>query len=182
MNPEKVEELGVQLRETLWLTDVAAVPERPSTNGELAALLVTVTLPVTLPAEAGAKATLNEVVCPAARVTGKPIGDRLKPVPLAVICEMVTLAFPVLLTVTVCVALVPMARFPKLNELGLAESCKMEETPVPLRGMLSAGFEALLVSVILPAMLPANVGAKATLNEDERPGATESGVVSPDRE
>ena len=177
-----MEELGAQLRDTLWLTGAAPVPERPSTNGELVALLVTVTLPVTLPAEAGAKATLNEVVCPAARVTGKPIEDRLKPVPLAVICEMVTLALPVLLRVTVCVALVPVVRLPKLNEAGLAESCKLEETPVPLRGMLSAGFVALLVSVMLPEKLLAAAGAKPTLKEDEPPGAMESGVVSPDNE
>lgn len=148
----------------------------------MVALLVTVTLPVTLPTAAGAKMTLKEVLCPAATVTGNPIEDRLKPVPLAVTCEMVTLAFPVLLIVTVCVALVPVVRLPKLKELGFAESSKVDATPVPLREMLRAGFVALSVSAILPATLPADAGAKATLNEDDPPGAMESGVVSPDKE
>lgn len=83
---------------------------------------MTVTLPVTLPAETGANATLNEVVCPAARVTGRPIEERLNPVPLTLTCEMVTLALPVLLRVTVCVALVPVVRLPKLKDVGFAES------------------------------------------------------------
>ena len=60
-------------------------PLREMVAGELVALLTTLTVPETLPAAAGANATLNEAVCPADRVTGKLIADRLNPVPLVVI-------------------------------------------------------------------------------------------------
>ena len=60
------------------------VPLREMVAGELVALLATLTVPETLPAAAGANATLNEAVCPAGRVRGKLIPDKLKPLPLGV--------------------------------------------------------------------------------------------------
>ena len=42
-------------------------------EGELVAVLTTVTLPETLPADAGANVTLKEADCPAARVRGRVI-------------------------------------------------------------------------------------------------------------
>ena len=50
--------------------------------GELPALLVMVTAPVTLPAAVGANDTEKEVDCPAARVTGSERPLTVKPLPV----------------------------------------------------------------------------------------------------
>jgi hypothetical protein len=105
----------------------------------------------------------------------------LNPAPLTLICEIETLEFPVLEIATLCVALVPVVRLPKLSDVGDAESCKAEATPDPLRGILKAGFVALFVSVRVPERLPAEVGVKPTLNDAEPPGATETGKANPDK-
>ena len=98
------------------------VPLSEIVAGELVALLTTVTLPARLPAEAGANVTLKEVDWPAARLSGSVIPLVLNPVPVALTCEMETLEFPVLEIVTLCVALVPVVRLPKLSDAGDAES------------------------------------------------------------
>ena len=98
------------------------VPLSEIVAGELVALLTTVTLPARLPAEAGANVTLKEVDWPAARFSGSVIPLVVKPAPVALTCEMETLEFPVLEIVTLCVALVPVVRLPKLSDAGDAES------------------------------------------------------------
>src|SRR6266481_2147026 len=48
---------------------------------------------------------------------------------------MLTFALPVFVSVTVCVALLlPTVTFPKLKDVGLAESVRIGATPVPLIG------------------------------------------------
>ena len=101
---------------------MAPVPESATTSGEFVALLTTVRLPARLPAEAGANAILKEVDWPATRLSGSAIPLVLNPVPLALTCEMETLEFPVLEIVTLCVALVPVVKLPKLSDAGAAES------------------------------------------------------------
>jgi hypothetical protein len=86
------------------------------------ALLTTVTLPARLPAEAGANVTMKEVDWPAARFSGSAIPLVVKPVPVALSCEMETLELPVLEIETLCVALVPVVKLPKLSDAGVAES------------------------------------------------------------
>ena len=86
------------------------------------ALLTTVTLPERLPADAGANLTVKEVDCPTARLSGNTTPLVLKPVPLALTCEMDTVEFPLFVNVTVCEALVPVVRLPKLSDVGDAES------------------------------------------------------------
>ena len=58
----------------------------------------------------------------------------------------------------------------------------MEATPEPVSGTAVGEDGALLVSVRLPEKFPAEAGAKATLKEDEPPGAIESGVARPAKE
>ena len=82
------------------------------TNGEFVALLITITLPERLPADAGANVIVKEVDCPTARLSGNAIPLTLKPAPLALTWEMETLEFPVFVNVTVCEALVPVDRLP----------------------------------------------------------------------
>ncbi len=139
----------------------APVPERPIVTGPLA-LLTTLALPVTLPELVGAKATLNVAVCPDPNVTASPLV--VNPAG-TLIAEMLTLELPVLVSVTVCgLLLLPRRTLPKLSEAGLADSCKAEATPVPLRAMLVGEFGALLTRERLPVVLLTAVGAKLTVN------------------
>ena len=173
-------ELGVQFKDTVWLAGVAPVPESAITSGEFVALLTTVTLPVRLPAEAGANLTLKEVDWPAARLRGSVLPLTPKPVPLALTCEMETLALPVLEMVMLCVALVPVVRLPKLSDAGDADSWRTDATPVPLMGTTSGEFGVLLINVRLPEKVPAEAGANPTLNDEEPPAGIESGKTRPE--
>jgi len=164
----------------VWLTGAAPVPESARTSGEFVALLTTVTLPARPPAEAGANVALKEVDWPAARFSGSVIPLVLNPVPLALTCEMETLEFPVLEIVTLCVALVPVVRLPKLRAVGEAESWRMVALPVPLSGTTSGEFGVLLINVMLPENVAAEAGAKPMVNADEPPAGTESGRTSPE--
>ncbi len=87
---------------------------------------------------------------------------------------------PVFETVTFCVALEPVVRLPKFNDAGDTESCRVAAAPVPLRGITSDEVGALLMSVMLPEKVPAEAGAKPTLNEIAPPGAMERGTVRPE--
>ena len=98
------------------------MPLRAMVAGELVALLAMVMLPVTLPAAVGAKATVKEADCPAARVRGSASPVTLKPLPVTLSLEREMLPLPLLETVTVCVALVPVATLPKLSEVEEAVS------------------------------------------------------------
>jgi hypothetical protein len=118
LKPANDEEPGVQSKVTEWLTGDVADPESEMAKGELAALLVTVTVPERLPATVGAKVTLNEVDCEAARVRGTEKPVALNPAVPALICESETLELPVFVRVTLCVVLAPVVRLPKLSEEG----------------------------------------------------------------
>jgi len=83
--------------------------------------------------------------------------------------------------VTLCVALVPVVRLPKLNEAGEAESWRTVATPVPLSGTTSGEFGVLLTNVMLPERLLAEAGANPILNAAEPPAGTESGKTSPEK-
>jgi len=84
-----------------WNVAATPVPLRAMVAGEFGALLTSETLPVKLPVAAGAKATLKLLDWPTARVSGKVSPLRLNPAPLTVAEEMVRLAVPELVRVTV---------------------------------------------------------------------------------
>jgi hypothetical protein len=100
-------------------------------TGELEAVLLTVAVPVRLPAEAGENSMPNEVACPAASVTGKEMLVCEKPVPETEILDTDTLALPLFVKVTVCVEFVPVVRLPKFMDVGDAESVRTGATLVP---------------------------------------------------
>ena len=56
----------------------------------------------------------------------------------------------------------------------------MVALPVPLRGITSEEFGALLMSVMLPEKLAADAGVNPTLKAEEPPGGMESGRVNPE--
>ena len=147
----------------------------------MAALLVTVTDPVTLPAAEGANATVSVAVSDGFSVQGavKPLTEY--PLPVTVTAEIVTAAFPVLVMTTCWLALQPVATVPKLTLEVLALSCPVGETdPVHVSGILSVGLlGSLLVMAILPVAAPATVGEKVTVACADWPALILFGVVTP---
>jgi hypothetical protein len=78
--------------------------------------------PVALPAVVGANCAVNEVLCPAASDCGVERPLMLKPVPVVVAELIATLAVPELVSVIVCVPLLPVATEPKFTLPGFAVS------------------------------------------------------------
>jgi hypothetical protein len=62
---------------------------------------VTVAVPGNVPAEVGAKVTVNVVLCPAVKVTGGVIPETVNPAPDSPTAEIVALVPPVFLIVSV---------------------------------------------------------------------------------
>src|SRR5512146_687086 len=98
---------------------LAPVPLSATAVGELVALLAKLKLPLTVPVTVGAKFTVNDALCPAASVNGSVGPLTLKPAPVVVACEMVTLAVDAV-TWTVFVLLLPTFTLPKLSDVGWA--------------------------------------------------------------
>src|SRR5437660_690097 len=98
------------------------VPLRAMVLGELGALLMSETLPDTLPVAVGANCTLKVLDCPAARVSGRVSPLMLKPAPVKVPCAMVKLALPELVKVRFCTPVLPTSTLPKLTLGGVTES------------------------------------------------------------
>jgi len=153
------------------------VPLRESVRGEFGALLTSEIVPVTLPAAFGAKTALNVVDWPAAMVTGAAIPEVLKPAPATVTEEIVTVAVPPFLSVTVWELFVPVVTLPNAALVGVAVSCAC--VPVPFKLIVVGEFGALLAIEMLPLALPAAVGANFALNVVLNPAPNVSGVVIP---
>jgi hypothetical protein len=93
---------------------------------------------------------------------------------------MLTFVLPVFVSVTVCVPLLlPTVIFPKLRDVGLAESVRNGATPVPLIGIPVGEPGALLTSESVAAALPEVVGVKFNVNTLDWPAPTVSGKFSP---
>jgi hypothetical protein len=110
------------------------------------ALLLIVTLPVTLPEAVGPNATEKLDVCAAASVSGAEIPPSLNPVPLTVMLEMVTLVPLLFFNWTVCEFVVPFATVPKLTLDGVVVTAPAAVTPVPLTEYCALPLVALLVN------------------------------------
>ena len=80
---------------------------------------MTVTLPLADPELLGANLTLNDVLCPAFKVSGRDNPLMLKPVPLADAAEIVTLEPPLLVNVPERLLLLPTWTLPKPMLAGL---------------------------------------------------------------
>jgi len=172
--------LGVQFSVTLLGAEEAPDPDTLILVGELEALLVMVMVPERAPAVFGVKTTLKEVDWPAARDSGAVMPEVEKGPPETLTWEMETAELPVLVKVTVCVALLPVFTVAKLRELGEAERVRTGEVPVPERETLSGEVGSLLVSKRLAEKLLAEEGVKPTVKEEEAPGGIVRGSVSPE--
>ena len=113
--------------------DVAAAPDpdRVSTTGVFAALLVSEMLPDAAPLLCGVKVSETGALCPAARVMGSDNPARWNSELVEVADVMVTLD-PLAVSVAVMTLLVPTATLPKFNAPALEVNCPAE-TPVPDR-------------------------------------------------
>jgi len=169
-------------------TDVLAVQERSTrcdppasviVVGELLALLAIVTLPVALPVDVGVRLTVNVTDCPAVKVVFDATPLALYPDPEAVTCEMVTLEFPVFVSVTFCELVLPTVTFPKLKLVGVALKTSVAVAPVPLSGMVVGEVGALLDRLIVPLALPLALGANSALKVLLVPGFIVIGTLSP---
>jgi hypothetical protein len=125
-------------------------------SGEFGALLAIEMLPLALPAEVGANLAVNEKAWPGLSVTGVAGAMKLKPGPEELAAEINTFAVPVFVNVTPTDSYAPVIRFPKLMLAGLAD--KRPWVPMPVKGMVNDGFEALLLTDIVPTVFPVAVG------------------------
>ena len=92
--------------------------------------------------------------CPGASATGVVIPLMCTSFAVAVICEIVTLVFPVLVTVTLLELELPVLMLPKASCTGTAISVNDADTPVPLEATLAGELGALLEIVTVPPRLP----------------------------
>jgi len=127
--------------------------------GEFVALLVIVTLPVTLPVAAGAKVTFKVAVCPGVRIVPADTPLALKPAPEMLTFEIVTLELPELVSVTARVLLAPVFTLPKLKLVGLALSRSVAVFTVSVAALLLTLPAELLTMTVNCALLSAEVVA-----------------------
>jgi len=98
------------------------VADREMEAGELVALLATVTLPITLPADSGANATFIVADWLGARMVPDVTPLAVNPVPVAVTLEIVTFEFPLFVSVALKEPVFATFTFPKLRLVGFAPS------------------------------------------------------------
>jgi len=152
----------------------APVPLNAIVSGELGALLVSEIEPVTAPAVVGVKTALNVLFEPVAIVTGVLRPVIVNPAPLTVAPEITRLAVPLFVRSIVCELLVPVETFPKLAVGGTALICAW--LPLPLNAIVNGELGALLTTEMLPAALPAVVGANCAVKVVLCPAA----IVAPE--
>jgi len=147
--------------------------------GEFGALLTIETAPLTFPADCGAYCTLKFPLWPGVSVNGAASPLKVKPAPVTVACETVKLDVPLFLICTVCEFVFPVTTEPKLADVGvrLNPGC----TCVPVTAA-TAFTPSLFVTVTLPVVAPAVVGANVTLNVRLCEGASATGAASPPTE
>jgi hypothetical protein len=119
--------------------------------GELLALLVIVTLPLTVSALLGENETLSVADCPGAIVAPfipTPVWMSAAVTPTL---DTVTLEFPLLFKVTGRVSVFPTVSFPNTRVVGVTVKAAVAATPLPLMVSVSVPFDAVLVIKALPA-------------------------------
>ena len=132
------------------------------------------------PVAVGANVTFRTVLCPCAKVVLAAVPLTENPAPLAATLEIVTLVFPVLVSVAAKELLLPTTMLPKSRLLVFAVSEAVEAMPLPLAVIDNGELGALLTSAIEADALPAELGANTTLNVVLCPAAMLMGTASPD--
>lgn len=143
-------------------------------------MLVKVSAALAAPDTCGLKVTVNDVLRPAAIVTGSERPPTLKIELFELAAVTVTFA-PLAVSVPVAVPLDPTVTLPRFKVVGVTESWPAPATLVPDSGMVSVGFVAVDVIVILPLIDPEEVGAKDTVKLALCPPFRVMGAVIPVR-
>jgi hypothetical protein len=156
--PETVDVLALQVRVTECCVATIPAPDKDTFVGEPEALLTIVTCPASFPAADGLNCTPIVNFCEGDRVTGTAAPLIVKPVPLMLIPESVTFAFPVSVIVIFWVAALPVFTLPKLRLDALNDSVAAAATPVPLNANVVGDVGALLTSESPPVEFPADCG------------------------
>jgi hypothetical protein len=138
-------------------------------SGEFVALLATETLPVALPAPAGANVAVKVAVCPGVRMRPEETPLALKPAPETVTFETVTLELPPFVSVTDCVPLLDTFTFPKLKEDALELRRSDEALTVSIAALLVALPALLLTATVNFALLSVVVSAGVVYVDDAAP-------------
>ena len=139
---------------------VTPVPEKDRGVGVLLALLANDAFPLTAPVAWGAKTTATVVDAPGKIVKGVA-ALVLKPEPVRLTDETITLAFPVFERVAFCVLLAPTATFPKDKVDGeMLNVPTGAETPEPASDTTGADPPALLAIDADPVAVPTLCGLK----------------------
>jgi hypothetical protein len=133
------------------------VPTMLTTCGEPGALSVKVMLPVAAPFAVGVNCVLKDRLCPPVNVVGRESPLIPKPVPATVARFIVTLEFPLFVSLTLCVPLCPTITFPNVKADGAI--VKPACVPVPVIEIAIGELEASLKIVRLPVIAPVDVGA-----------------------
>ena len=170
--------LAFQLSVTECCVCATPAPDSVTFAGDPLALLLIVTLPLSLPAVAGLNCTPIVNAWEGDNVTGVPAPLSVNPVPAMLIPEIVTFAFPVSVIVTICVAELPVFKLPKLSAVVLSEIVVEAAIPLPLSATVLGEFGALLTIESPPLELPVACGANCTLNVLVAPGFRESGRLT----
>jgi hypothetical protein len=110
------------------------------------ALLVTETLPVTLPAVVGAKFTVKVAARPVFRIVPADTPLAVKPEPVMLTLEIVTLELPEFVSVTARLLMEPVLTLPKLRIVGLALSRYVATFTVSVAALLVAVPAVLLTT------------------------------------
>ena len=135
-------------------------------------------VPLAVPAAAGEKIAVNDVLWPAVNVKGKVSPLKLKPVPLATAAEMVRLVPPELVRVPLIDFELPSWTFPKLKLEGF-------ETRSPLPMLVPESATASVLSLALdlivrvPVAVPVAEGAKVAVKVVLSPALSVTGRVGP---
>jgi hypothetical protein len=153
------EELAVHLRVTEWATLATPAPPTVIVVGEFAALLVSLTLPLSVSVFVGAKVTSKVAVWPGAIVA--PFTPPLVLISVAEtpIPETVMLELPVFSIFTGNVSVFPMATLPKLRVAGTVEIVRAALTPFAVIGTVTLP-PGVAENTTLPAAEPAVIAEK----------------------
>ena len=143
-----------------------------------APLEVMLMLPLAAPLAVGANSTVNDVLCPAFKVTGTVKPLKLNPLPLAVAAEMVRLLPPEFVSVPESDFELPVCTVPKLKLDGFGEIWP-GVMPVPESAIVRLESEALEVMLTFPLAAPLVVGANRTVKDVLCPAFKVSGTVRP---
>jgi len=146
---------------------------------ESVALLETNNVPLYEPTPPGAKTTSTDVLWEGASFKGTLVPATLKPVPRTNICEMVTSAFPVFCSSTICVADLPPVTVPKFTAVDPTERANLALTiwPLTVRDVPETG--ELVTIDTCPFTVAAAVGFNSRLNDVLSPAVKVLGPLNP---